>query len=327
MIIASLMLLMALSLNNSLNASPVDSDSDGLADELEQELLTKFAPKFMLSSKECDGLPAEFRQGLPKPESLAKNGTIYGQVFPIALPEKPGDYIEIHYYHLWNRDCGLNGHELDVERASVLIWAASRADPSTSWKAKYWFAAAHEDTICDASYAARSRFIDAEQQGPVLYISAGKHASFLDQELCRGGCGGDSCSEMKPMTIDKIINLGERHAPMNGASWIEWQGWTLAAKMNTDFPESVLAKIEAHESAAIVSVNESLAPVKAAILAGSSTAKAFAIADQKNDAAISSASRAIGASAAESTEHAGGALKRAARAVWKALTRAIRIGK
>jgi hypothetical protein len=323
MILASFLLLMALASEVSPKSFPADSDSDGLADELEQELLAKFAPKFMLSSKECDGLPAEFRQGIQEPKLLAKNGTIYGQVFPVALPGKPGSYVEIHYYHLWNRDCGLNGHELDAEHASALIGAPSSSDPLILWKAKYWFAAAHEDTICDASHAAQSRFINAEQQGPTIYISAGKHASFLDQELCRGGCGGDACSEMKPMAMNKTINLGERRAPMNGVSWIEWQGWPLAAKMNTDFPESVLEKIEARESAAIIPVNDSLAPIKGTMLAGSSTAKALVMADRKNDAAVTSAGRAIGASTAKSTERTASAFKRAARAVWKALRRAV----
>jgi hypothetical protein len=304
----------------------VDSDSDGLADELEQEILAKFAPKFMVSSNECDGLPAEFQEGFREPNLLARNGTIYGQVFPITLSGRSGNFVEIHYYHLWNRDCGLNGHDLDAEHVSVLIWAASRAEPSASWRAKYWYAAAHEETVCDLSHATQSWSINAEQEGPTIWISAGKHASFLDQKLCRGGCGSDSCSVMKPMAINKIVNLGERNAPMNGASWIEWHDWPLAAKMHSDFPEPVLDKLDASKTAAIIPINESHAPLKTTILVGSATAGALAVADSNNDAALSSAGGAIGVSAAESTEHSGNALKHAAEGVWKALKRAVKKG-
>jgi len=324
--IPSILILMFLALDLAPGHPPVDSDNDGLADDLEQELLVKFAPKFMLSSKECDGLPAEFHQGMKEPKLLAKNGTIYGQVFPIAMMGKSWSFVEIHYYHLWNRDCGLNGHELDAEHVSALIWAASSTEPWFLWKARYWYAAAHEETICDASHAAQSGLINAEQEGPTIYISAGKHASFLDQTACRGGCGSDSCSVMKPIAINKIVNLGERNAPMNGASWIEWHGWPLAAKMQTDFPEPVLNKLEASKPTAIIPVNGSQTPVKTTILAGSATAGALVVADQKNDAALSSAGGAIGASAAKSTEHTGNALKRAARGVWKGLKRSIKTG-
>jgi hypothetical protein len=312
-----LMILFALSLSSDPSLS--DSDGDGLTDKFEQELLATFVPKFMLSAKECDGLPAEFRQGIPKPQLLAKNGIIYGQVFPITLSGKPGIHVEIHYYHLWNRDCGLNGHELDAEHVSGLIWAPTTAEPLVFWKARYWYAAAHEETVCDASHAVQSSFINAEQAGPIIWISAGKHASFLDQELCRGGCGVDSCNTMEPMAISGIVNLGERNAPMNGASWIKWQGWPLAAKMQTDFPEPVLTKLEAADPSVIVSINESQSPVKTTILVGSATASALIGADQKTDEAFSAASGALGASTEKSTRHTGNALKRAAQSVWKAL--------
>jgi hypothetical protein len=319
MITATILLLISLALEFTPSSSPVDGDSDGLADELEQALLAKFTPKFMLSSKECDGLPTEFHQGMQEPKLLAKNGTIHGQVFPIALSEKPGSYVEIHYYHLWNRDCGINGHELDAEHVSALIWAASSSDPSIFWKAKYWYAAAHEETICDASRAAQSWFINAEQEGPTIYISAGKHASFLDQNLCRGGCGSDDCRAMNPLKISKLINLGERSAPMNGASWIEWPGWPLAAKMQTDFPEMVLARLDAAEPPGILPVNDSRAPVKALVLAGSSTGGALVAADQKTGAALSDTTDATGRSINNAKGGIGNSLKLTFRAVWKAL--------
>lgn len=319
MVIMNYLLMVLFALSLSSDPLPGDGDGDGLSDKLEQELLAKFVPKFILSAKECDGLPAEFRPGTQKPQLLAKNGTIYGQVFPTTLPGEPGVHVEIHYYHLWNRDCGLNGHDLDAEHVSGLIWAPASGTPPAIWKARYWYSAAHEETVCDSSHAVRSSFIHAEQEGPAVWISAGKHASFMAQKLCSGGCGGDSCNSTEPMPVAAIVNLGERNAPMNGASWIDWPGWPLAAKMQTDFPEPVLAKLEAADPSVVVPVSESQAPVKATILAGSAAASALIGADQKTDAAFSAASGAIGASADKSKERTGNALRRAARRVWKAL--------
>src|SRR5262245_61803282 len=122
-------------------AADDDHDKDGLPDDFEQELLVKFAPTFMLSVDECDDKPAEFMPGSSIPEVIAKNGTVYGQVF------QTGTFLEIHYYHLWSRDCGRLKHALDVEHVSALVEA-------DGLKARYWYAAAHENTLCNASTGA-----------------------------------------------------------------------------------------------------------------------------------------------------------------------------
>jgi hypothetical protein len=51
----------------TLQQSPSDSDHDGISDHLEQQLLEKFAPQFMLSRNECDGRPAELQAGSREP--------------------------------------------------------------------------------------------------------------------------------------------------------------------------------------------------------------------------------------------------------------------
>jgi hypothetical protein len=315
--ISSLALSLVLSL--SAFALPGDSDGDGLGDNFEEELLAKFAPKFMVSSNECDGLPAEFLPGALQPQLLAKNGTIYGQVSKAAFPGKPGHFLEVRYYHLWNQDCGRLGHPLDIEHVSALIGSETASESAAAWKAEYWYAAAHEDTVCDSSHAVRSSFINAEHQGPVVWISSGKHASFLSQKLCRGGCGGDNCKTMHPLIISRLINLGERNAPMNGISWIEWPGWPLAAKMHTDFPESVLQKLNAAKKAVIIPINESPAPVKTTILVSGTTASALALADRKTNKALAVAGSAVGTSLDKSGTKTGNALKRAALAFWRAM--------
>jgi hypothetical protein len=192
-------------------------------------------------------------------------------------------------------------------------------EPAPAWKAKYWYAAAHEDTTCDASHGVQSRVIRAEDHGPTVWISAGKHASFLHQDLCRGGCGGDNCHEMRPAAISELVNLGETHAPMNGALWIHSTDWPLAEKMQTDFPAPVLAKLEAASIPGFTPINNYPAPVKVFFHAGGDTVSSQVTAIRKTGAGLSATTDAVGMSIEKSSAGTGNGLKRAALAVWKAL--------
>jgi hypothetical protein len=316
---ANIWILILLALSMAVSASAMDSDRDGLSDRLEQELLEKFAPRLMLSRKECAGLPAKFRPGFAQPQLLAKDGTVYGQVFQTAPVSGTGIYAEIHYYHLWDRDCGRLGHPLDVEHVSALVWALSADEPAAAWEAQYWYAAAHEDTTCDASHGVQSHFIHSEDTGPTIWISAGKHASFLNQDLCRGGCGGDNCGDMYPSAISELINLGEPDAPMNEAVWIASPDWPLAEKMKTDFPAPVLAKLVAASTTGVTPISNSPAPVKIVIHAGGDTVGSQATAVRKTGAGLSVTTDAVGTSLQKSSSGAGSGLKRVARSVWRAL--------
>jgi hypothetical protein len=117
----------------------------------------------------------------------------------------------------------------------------------------------------------------------------------------------------------KLLNLGERGAPMNGSIWIDSPRWPLAEKMQTDFPESLLAKLDATEPPGILSANNSLAPVKALALAGSSTTGALAAANQNTGAALSDTTDATGRAMDKSKGGVAASLKLSFRAVWKAL--------
>src|SRR3984885_1331846 len=225
--------------------TPVDSDHDGLSDDLEQALLIQFKPIFMVSQGDCSDVPAEFAPESPNPIVRAEDATIYGQVFPKNFGGTTEPMVEIHYYHLWKKDCGRMGHALDTEHVSVLIRASGTGPISSKWKATYWYAAAHEDTVCDASQISRASTLHAEDHGATVWISAGKHASFLNETLCRRGCGGDACLEMVPLSLAQIVNLGESSAPMNGALWIASSRWPLSTKMaRTDFQPAVVARLE-----------------------------------------------------------------------------------
>jgi hypothetical protein len=246
-----------------------DQDRDGVNDQLEQELLARFLPTFMIASDDCDGLPAEFVAGSSKPIVHAKNGTVYGQVSRHSADEN-GTLLELHYYHLWARDCGRVGHKLDPEHVSVLVSADNLDRPASAWRARYWYAAAHENTLCDASNAATGLALEAEDHGATVWVSGGKHASFLSEFKCRLGCGENRCKTMKLMQPGSVINIGEPGVPMNGAVWAKSPLWSLKAKMRPDFSEDVIARLEDGENQ-IISLNIPPPPTQALLLSGNST--------------------------------------------------------
>jgi hypothetical protein len=263
----------------------VDSDHDGLSDDLEQAILVQFTPKFMVDQADCSEVPAEFRPAGLDPVVLAENATIYGQVSPRIAAGSAESLVEVHYYHLWKKDCGRMGHPLDTEHVSVVIKVSD-----SKWKAVYWYAAAHEDTPCDASQISRAATLHAEDHGATIWISAGKHASFLNEELCRRGCGGDFCDKMTPLQVGKVVNLGEGGLPMNGASWISSGRWPLTTKMvRTDFKSATVARLESLPESDIAWVNPSKRPQQHAIAAGDSTIDALVTSNQNTDTAISTA--------------------------------------
>ena len=282
-------------------AYAVDHDRDGLADDFEQELLHRFVPTFMVAAGDCDVMPSEFLPSSREPRPVAKNGTIYGQVFP------SGPYIEIHYYHLWSRDCGRRGHPLDVEYVSTLI----RADG----KAAYWYASAHQDTVCDVRNGARASQLQAEEHGPMVWISRGKHASYLSYDLCNRGCGADRCDQVDALTPARLINIGEPGAALNGATWVESQVWALAPKMKTDFDASTLAALDDPAIDGPMILKDSPKVMHAVIAAGGTSMDAVATGNRHTNAAVSTAGTHTDRALATGVAAVGRSLRRARRAV------------
>jgi hypothetical protein len=231
----------ALLINTAPRRSPattqnIDSDRDGISDEQEQMLLERFRPAFMISKNDCAVETSRFEPNHEPPKALAQDGTIYGQVFPVS-----GNRIEIHYYTLWNRDCGRMEHPLDTEHASVLISMDSNAQP----KALYWYAGAHEKTACDISSGGRAEALTTDAGHPMIWSSSGKHALFLRKEMCGHGCGADSCQDSIELPENgPVINIGELNRPMNGALWVKSSSWPLADKMDSDFSSDVLSRLQ-----------------------------------------------------------------------------------
>jgi hypothetical protein len=265
-------------------ASIIDSDGDGLSDIFEDQMLQRFAPRFLVSKADCAGLPAEFAPDVETPRAVAANGTIYGQVTKRRIGEE--SFVEIHYYHLWNRDCGQKGHALDAEHVSALV-RGNPNEPAGTWKAAYWFAAAHQDTICDVGNGSNAASLKAEENGPEVWISAGKHAAFLNEELCRHGCGGDRCRDSRMMTYRQIINVGEKDALANGAVWVRSKQWPLSAKFDSDFTTVVLALLDANTAASAIPLDRSRRSAQTAIYTGNVTVGALAVSNSNTAAALS----------------------------------------
>lgn len=294
------------------SSGSADSDDDGLSDALEHALLTQFAPRFMVSDGDCSARPAEFVPFRDRPQVKSENGAIYGQAFP---REGNAAQVELHYYDLWRRDCGEMGHPLDAEHVSVLV-----ARDGAGWKALYWYAAAHEGTVCDASQIARAATIGSERQGPEVWISRGKHASFLREAICERGCGGDRCRAMAPLGQAKIINLGERSKPMNGATWAASPQWPLAVKMShSDFPDARIARADRLPVTSIAWASPEKRPMQAAISGGNGALAGASTGLLATDTALDTATSVTGAALDRASVKTGSGLAKAARGVKKAL--------
>lgn len=273
-------------------AAAQDLDRDGLVDGLEQTLLERFAPSLLLSRHECAGLPASFQPGNDDPTVVAKDATLYGQAFPLAL-DGGRARVELHFFHLWARDCGRAGHDLDAEHVSAIVSAPRPAAPASEWFADVWYAAAHEGSVCDASSGAAAHVIGAETSGPRVFVSRGKHASYFDRGQCKWGCGGDDCSDDVTVRASAIVNIGEADAPMNGAVWAHSSRWPLAGKLASDFDPELRARLESPKNTHVVPLMQHLRGPQSPVLAGDVALDGVATAAGTSKRAIGTATRAV----------------------------------
>ena len=282
-----------------------DLDRDGVSDTLEQALIEQFRPHFLVDAGECAQVPAEFEAFSVKPRVQEHNATIYARVSPSAALGPGVTALELHYYHLWEKDCGLvASHPLDVERVVALL-----VPSENGWKALYWYAAAHEGTVCDTSNAAPAATLGARSSGPLVWISAGKHASYLDPKLCgQRGCGGDHCREMVDLPPGPLINLGEAQVPLNGAVWTTSKEWPFESKLGHTFDSDLIAQLEASDDLVLARVNGRLRPTQFSI----------SIAGEALEA-LDTASRYGGVGVNEAEKQTGNALAK----TWRAIVRAL----
>src|ERR1019366_6173224 len=295
-------------------ATSIDSDADGLSDALEQRLLEQFTPRFMVGRHDCSGVPAEFAPNLSAPTVEVEDGTIYGQAFPVARKTAGSEdgsepEVELHYYHLWRLDWGEHSHPLDTEHVAVLVRASQSDTAQTTWKAIYWYAAAHEQTVCDVSQIARASTLHAENKGAEVWIAPGKHGSYLDERLCQRGCGADRCEAMMPLQSRRVINLGEPGHPMNGSLFISSSAWPLKFKMeHTNFPAEPVARLERLPPTEIAWFNPGRHPVQGVIAISSSTESAMAGSEEHTSSSLGVASDSAGGAISVAGDSTGGAL-------------------
>lgn len=289
-----------------------DLDRDGVSDKLEQALIEQFRPHFLVDADECAQVPAEFEAFSVKPRVQEHNATIYARVSPSAALGPGVTALELHYYHLWEKDCGVvASHPLDVERVVALL-----VPSENGWKALYWYAAAHEGTVCDTSNAAPAATLGAFSSGPLVWISAGKHASYLDPKLCgQRGCGGDHCREMMNLPPGLLINLGEAQVPLNGAVWTTSQEWPFESKFGRVFDSSLIAQIEASDELVLARVNGQPRPTQFSISVGGEALEALDTASRQGGIGVNEAGKQTGNAFTKSWRAIGRALGHAARAV------------
>ena len=271
-------------------AAGQDLDRDGLSDQFEQALLERFAPTLLLARDECDGAPASFIPNRIDPFVHAKDGTLYGQAFAVTSVDGRAR-IELHFFHLWSRDCGRLGHDLDAEHLSAIV-SASRADaPPAMWIADAWYAAAHEGSACDASSGAPARVIGAEANGPRVFVSKGKHASYFDRGQCKWGCGGDECGDGETIVAGAIINIGEPATPLNGALWVHSRRWSLSEKLSSDFDPSLRARLDGSDH--VIPLMQNWRGPQAPVLAGDTALDGIGTAATHAGGALTTATRAV----------------------------------
>lgn len=323
--------LLCLLLSGAGRSEVLDADRDSLPDVFEQAILSKFLPRFQVSPKDCDGAPAEFEQGHPHPQVKAKNGTIYGQVFPVRGNGSAGAFLEIHYYHLWTRDCGKPAHALDAESVSAVVRAVRLEWRPDAWQAWYWYAAAHENTFCDMSNGGSASALNAVERGPEVWISRDKHASFLKKQLCTQGCGKDDCNNAAPFQTLQILNLGEPGSPLNGADWAASSLWPLALKMQPDFTEELIARMQGKDEVDVVPAREVARGMRTTIRVAGNTYWSLASANASTGTSVSSAvenaSTAVSAAAVSTggaIHHAGCAVKKSVSLTEKSIRRSFR---
>ena len=203
----------------------VDDDLDGLDDALELELANDYLPFIALSPDDgCtrSGLLVRVR---PHPADATK--------------------ILIAYDHLFETDCGLNGHTGDNEMFGVAIDPAL-PPPAGILAIK---TASHQNTICERVTECTTCSNDPRKQCdraaignamyPVIYASKDKHGQYATKSSCGLGSCFDQCDANPIAHRPPIANAGEPGHPLVSDLTAQGfitaaNGWTKAELMNLD---------------------------------------------------------------------------------------------
>ena len=197
----------------------VDNDGDGLDDAYESKLAADYVP--FISLDPDDGCK---RSGLA-----------------VRVRKHPADATKILviYDHLFETDCGLNGHTGDNEAFGVVIDPA-RPAPGGILAIR---TASHQNTPCEkvteCSTCGDARPACEKQAGwPVLYASKDKHGQYATKCSTFGTCF-DTCKLAQTAHRPPIVNVGEPdgHLVTNLTTQgfiTALNGWTKPELMNVD---------------------------------------------------------------------------------------------
>jgi hypothetical protein len=162
----------------------------------------------------------------------ARDGTIYGNAFPIRWYEDCGKYcVGMNLLDLWAEDCGLLGHPGDIEGTRAVLCAPSPGTPRDLWELEWFMWTRHEDTCCE--YEKVIEYGQANVR-PDAEVAKDKHGTHSDRTGCPshvGLCGPfpvpctDACGGGVSCCFDNAnhrspVNLGEVMAPLNDSFWI-----------------------------------------------------------------------------------------------------------
>lgn len=204
----------------------VDLDHDGLDDGREQLLAESYMP--FVSLDPDDNCPRS------------------GMVARVRTHPQDATKILIVYSHLFERDCGLNGHVGDNEAFGIAI------DPTIPAPAGILAirTASHQNTLCERvtecttcagdTRTACDRAADGVAMWPVLYASKGKHGQYASGGSCSltSTCF-DVCTLNSVRVRPPVVNVGEPAAALihdlTADGFITaGNGWTEPALMNHD---------------------------------------------------------------------------------------------
>ena len=147
-----------------------------------------------------------------------------------------------------------------------------------------------------------------------MWVSGGKHASYLEAGFCSWGCGADRCTPGgRGLRARRIVNLGERGAPLNGAVWTGSGEWNLGFKLGSDFSPALLAALD--RSAGVKLLWPELRPAQSVLMAGSEIGAALAESGRRTSVALGLADYETTGALAMSAEKTGQALRRSALGV------------
>jgi hypothetical protein len=219
-----------------------DNDHDGMDDHLEQMLLDKFMPPVMMFSNEnCPG-PALNGTGdtnliatriSPYPQQYTWSSTPDSvQVHPVPLVAArhlvPGmiwhnHFIMVHTAVLYGQDCGLLGHQADVEGFHFSL-VYTGPDSAAGWMydtiMNRWVGATiqsvgHDGTACQQIQTLPYRSYLNPSGADTIYASPNKHANYLTVPGCNSPfiCN-PNCNSAQTRKITINVNLGEPGAPL-----------------------------------------------------------------------------------------------------------------